>query len=458
MSKKATRITTNKLSKLYIGVISSVAFYPTLIAFGLFLLSILTLYLDERTPSRIFGNEVPIKNILAPNSVRSLLGAIGGGMISLMVFSFSMVMVILNQAASNYSPRLLPNMIEKKHHQVVLGVYLGTIAYTFVVLSSIQSEMFTFGVPTLSVTINALLGLICLGLFIYFINSISQIIQIGNIISDLYMNTLEGIRHEINEEVYIPPNELPDIEAWQLTYSPVSGYMDSIDHASLLSLASKLDIRLKICVPLGQFVNHLDPILLSSRSISKKECADIFHSLVFRHQENVSQNYIYGFKQLSEVATKALSPGINDPGTAIQALDRLTALFVERLKVTGFKIKTDKQGNLRIIYEPVHFQDLLYYSIGTIINYADNDLPVNHKLVQSLDAIARNDDKEQHTDIILSMLDDMVTHYMRKFVTLSDQRSLSIRVQQMIRRYPKHPTTGVIQNKIAEVLPLNTAW
>ncbi|MEK6476455.1 DUF2254 domain-containing protein [Catalinimonas sp. 4WD22] len=454
MPNKSTRISTNKLSKFYLGVISSVAFYPTMIALGLLMLSIVALYIDERTPSTIFGNEIPIKNVLAPDSVRSLLGAIGGGMISLMVFSFSMVMVILNQAASNYSPRLLPNMIERKHHQVVLGFYLGTIAYTFVVLSSIQSRMYTFGVPTLSVAINALLCLVCLGLFISFINNISQIIQIGNIIGSLHTSTLKGITHEINEEVYIPPHQLPDVKGWHLTISPISGYLDSIDHASLLKLASKLGVMLKICVPLGRFVNQGDPILLSSSPIHEKERAQVFRKMVFRHQENVSQNYIYGFKQLTEVAVKALSPGINDPGTAIQALDRLTDLFVVRMSVSGLKIKTDKQGNLRVIYEPVYFQDLLYFSIGTIINYADNDLPVNHKLIQVLGAIARNDDERQHTDIILSMLDDLVTHFMGKFTTTSDRYSLSLQTQQIIKQYPKHPTTLLIQNRIAEVIPL----
>lgn len=455
MPKKTTKVSTNKLTRFYLGVISSVAFYPTLIAFGLFLLSILTLYIDERTPSRIFGNEIPIKNILAPDSVRSLLGAIAGGMISLMVFSFSMVMVILSQTSSNYSPRLLPNLIEKKHYQIVLGIYLGTIAYTFVILSSIQSLMYTFGVPTLSVTINAFLSLICLGLFISFINSISQIIQIGNIINDLHKSTTKGIEEEISKEVHIPSHQLPDMERWSVTYSPLSGYLDNIDHASLLKVVCKLDITLKVCVPLGQFVNHRDPILLSSRPISEEERNALFQKMVFRHQENVSLNYIYGFKQLTEIATKALSPGVNDPGTAIQALDRLTDLFVIRMKISGFKINTDKEENLRVIYEPVHFQDLLYFTLGTIINYADNDLPVNHKLIQALEAIARNDEKEQHTDIILSMLDDLVTHFMRKFITNSDKRSLSIQTEHAIKRYPKHPTTLAIRNKIAEVVPFS---
>jgi uncharacterized membrane protein len=452
MLKKATKALTNKLTKLYLRLISSVAFYPTIIAFGLFFLALLSLYVDQQTPSRIFGNEIPIKNILAPSSVRALLAGIAGGMISLMVFSFSMVMVILNQTSSSYSPRLLPNLIEKRHHQVVLGFYLGTILYTFIVLSSIQSRMYTFGVPSLSVTINALLSIICLGLFISFINNISQIIQIGNIVRDLHTKTLRGLQYEIDREVYVPPEQLPDTEKWPVIYSSISGYLDSVDHGYLLRACSEMDIKVRFCLTLGQFVNRRDPLFCCSRPLSDKEKARLLRALVFRHQENVSQNYVYGFKQLSEIATRAISPGINDPGTALQALDRLTDLFIVRSELSGYKIKTDEHGTLRIIFLPVRFRDLMYFCLGTIINYADNDLPVNHKLVQSLDAIARNDLQKRHSDIILSLLDDLLTHFMQKFTTETDKKSLGRGVLKVTSHYPRLPASLSIQHKVGNLL------
>lgn len=452
MLKKAVKISTNKLIKLYLRIISSIAFYPTLIALSLFGLSLLTLYIDNRSPDEPLSINITIKNILDPDSTRSLLGAIAGGMISLMVFSFSMVMVILNQTASNYSARLLPSLVRKRHHQIVLGFYLGTIAYTFVILSSIQSEMYPFGVPSLSVVTNVILSFVCLGLFISFINEISQNIQVGNIISELHLNTLRGIKYEMKREVYIPPHQLPDMTSWYTIHSPLSGYINSIDDASITKVAQDLDITLKVCVPIGQFVNHRDILLEVSRSLSEKECGKVFGTIVFLHQENVLQNYVYGFKQLSEIATKALSPGINDPGTALQALDRLADLFVIRMQVSGYKIKTDKQKKLRVIFEGVHFDELLYFCLGTITNYAAGDLPVNHKLIQVLGAIAHNDEEGRHTDIILRMLDDLVTHFMNEFSTHSDKYSLSKKVNYIIVQYPDHPTSLAISHKITETL------
>ena len=451
MTKKTVKVSTNWLKKFYLGVVTSIAFIPTVIALALLFLSFLVIFIDQRSPDRLFGNEVPFKNILYPASARSLLGAIAGGMISLMVFSFSMIMVILNQTASSYSPRLLPDLVERRHHQVVMGVYLGTIAYTFVVLSSVQSAMYPFGVPTLSVTVNAVLAFACLGLFISFINQVSKSIQIGNIISDLHEEATQGLEDQMDKYTYVPEHTLPATDHWTSVPSPISGYLNSIDHKSMVQIAHDMDITCRLSVPIGQFLNVQDPLLLTNRPVSEDERDELMRPMVFRHQENVDQNYVYGFKHLTEIATRALSPGINDPGTALQVLDRLGDLFITQLQLHGFRIEQDKDQSLRLIYQPVLFRDLLYFCFGTIINYAENDLPVNHKLIQTLSAINRNDEGNHHTDIILSLLHDITVHFMSNFISDADKWSLSKQIRPIIDCYPEHPASLAIRNKIGGI-------
>ncbi|WKN32734.1 DUF2254 domain-containing protein [Porifericola rhodea] len=438
MLKKAAITSTNTIVKLYLNIISSIAFYPTFISVGLFLLSLLTLYTDQRTPDELLGRAIDIKNVLAPDSVRTLLGTIAGGMISLMVFSFSMVMVVLNQTSSSYSPRLLPTLVKKKHHQIVMGFYIGTIAYSFMVLSSIESLMYTFQVPSLSVIVNVLLSIICLALFISFINRISQDIQIGNIINELYQATVKGIEYEIEHEVYVPDSELPDMAQWSAVKSLISGYLDTIDDKRLIRTAKNMDVVLKICIPIGQFVNRKDVLLLSSRQLSETEQQKLFETMIFRHQENISENYLYGFKQLSEVAIKALSPGINDPGTALQALDRLTDLFVLRTSVYGLKIKVDDANGLRLIYQPAHFSLLIYYCMSTIMNYADKAVPVYSKLIQMFSALLQNDEYERYTDNIMALVNDLLIHINNKLTTLHDRQVLNEQIRKLVVAYPEH--------------------
>lgn len=107
---------------------------------------------------------------------RLILGTLVASTISLMVFSFSMVMVVLNQASSNLSPRLLPGLITVKDNQVVLGFYLGTVCYCLMLILNIHPNAETARIPAFGILIGMCLGLSCLGFFTYFIHWISQAI------------------------------------------------------------------------------------------------------------------------------------------------------------------------------------------------------------------------------------------------------------------------------------------
>ncbi|MEJ2585052.1 MAG: DUF2254 family protein, partial [Robiginitalea sp.] len=132
----------NKLIALYHAIISSIAFYPSLIATGLFLLSLGFLWLEGSTGlGKGVSSNLPFLISKDSSTVRVLLSTLIGGVISLTVFSFSMVMIVLNQASSNFSPRLLPGLISDKRNQVVLGMYIGTILFNLIILINLPAEV-----------------------------------------------------------------------------------------------------------------------------------------------------------------------------------------------------------------------------------------------------------------------------------------------------------------------------
>lgn len=457
MLKKIFRVSAHQTARLYFNVTHSIAFYPTLIAVGLFFLSLCTLYLDERSPGLLLGYEISIKNIIYPDSARTLLGAIAGGMISLTVFSFSMVMVILSQTSSNYSPRLLPNLVGQRSKQVVMGFFIGTIAYTFVILTSIDSKFYAFGVPSLSIIITCLLSLLCLGLFVTFINEVSQDIQIGNIINHVYRDTLRSLRHEIEQETYVPAHTLPDTTHWTAVHSSLSGgYLNEISQRALLRATRQYDVVLKMVVPLGQFINRRDRLFLASRPLKEEEQKEIIDTFVFRHQEEISQQYGYGFKHLTEVALKALSPGINDPGTAIQAIDRLTDLLVECLALRGHRILTDKDNELRFVYEPVHYDKILYFSVNAISEYGKADLTVMLKLLVLLQTILQNDTDREHTDTVMTLLNDLIEEFAQNFRNKSDRKILVKQAEAVLDKRPGLSQAPLIRNQLSTLLSSNT--
>ncbi len=440
----------NFFHTLYLNTVSSIAFIPTLLGTGLFLLSLFTLYLDQETPDRLFGYGIDVKNILDPNSARALLGAIIGGMISLMVFSFSMVMVVLSQISSNFSPRVLPSLIGRRFHQIILGFYLGTIVYTFVILSATRSKIYAFEVPSLSTVIAGLLSLICLALFISFVQSISGHIQIGNIIHSIYEDTFKSLTHEVEEETYIPAHQLPDTTSWVSIVTPISGYFHSINEGAFLRRTAAMDVTLRMRVPLGTFVHHGDVIFLASRSLTTEEQQKIFSTFVFRHQELISENYLYGFKQLTEIAVKALSPGINDPGTAIQAMDWMTDLMVFRMKFSGFRILVDGQDKLRMIQQPVPVEEIFYFSVSTIRNYVSNDIPVLHKLLILIKVMMQNDQEHRYTAMLLTALSDLVEQFTPDIISTSDKKRLTRAVAAIIAMVPGQPENQEVIHKLQQ--------
>lgn len=445
----AKRVNTNLFYKLYLNVVSSIALGTTIISVAIFGLSLVTLSIDESSPENLAIYKDSAKDLINPDSARSLLSAIAGGMITLMVFTFTMFMVVLNQISSNYSPRVLPSLIRRRFHQIIMGFYLGTIAYTFMVLSSVESEVYEFDVPILSIIINAVLTFVSLAFFVIFIQSISQNIQIGEIINKIYREAHKSLDREVMNKNRMSAQELPDINQWETVYSQISGYLDDIDESLLVKKSGSIDITIKLLIPIGGFVNQRDAFFRVNRKLSDTEQEEILHAFVFRYQEIVKQNYVYGFKQLTEIAVKALSPGINDPGTAIQAIDRLTDLFVVSLKLSGFPILTDKHEKLRFIYQPASLQDIFYFSFSSIKNYAGSDIVVTSKLLLMIKTLAQNDQEGKLTDLLINSISDAIEQFSPDFRSSSDRKKFVQLIQQLSSMYSNHSRSKEILQKLA---------
>ncbi len=171
----------NRIVTFYHTISSKIAFFPTLIAFGGLVLAFLMIYFESKGISIKMLKIFPQLAIENGDTALSIINVCIGGLISLMVFSFSMVMLLLSQASSNYSPRLLPGLISDKKHQIILGIYLGTIIYNIFTLFSIEPSEEKYSLPGLSILLGIAATIFCLALFIYFIHNISQSIQINNI-------------------------------------------------------------------------------------------------------------------------------------------------------------------------------------------------------------------------------------------------------------------------------------
>ncbi len=371
---------TNRLFRLYHRVTGSIAFYPTLIAVGLASLCVVTIVL-EMTWLQPYKEDLDLGLVKNADNARLILGTLVGGIISLMVFSFSMVMVVLNSAASSLSPRVIPALISSRSHQVVLGVYLGTIINSLMLISTIQ-EGDDINVPSLGIFLALGLAVICLCLFVYFIRSISLSIQVDFILNRVYKQTLAQLRTRRRQLQDSHGPAWPDDAQWSVVRARRSGYFKALNVTAAHDVLDDHDARMTVQVHYGFFVMPGHPLMRIERELDDDCTNRLLDCFDFYVEEYAHRHFFFGFKQIVEIAVRALSPGINDPGTAIKAIDMLSVLLAERMEMPDHEV-AHAQDRPRIFIRELNLHQLLQMTFGPQRRYGADDLQVLQALLQA---------------------------------------------------------------------------
>ncbi|MCF4101319.1 DUF2254 domain-containing protein [Gillisia sp. M10.2A] len=369
----------NRTLSFFNIVQSKIAFYPTVFAFFGMFFAFFMMYLESLGVSKYLVENLPLLVVDNGDTALTILSALISGLISMVVFSFSMVMLLLSQASSNYSPRLLPGLISDKTHQIILGVYLATILYCIFVLFSIQPTGDKYQIPGFSVLLGIIFTVICLGAFIYFIHNISQSIQINNILDKIFVLAKERINELIEVENDQSP-EFPNTTDWFKYHTESSGYLQNISYTNLLDICKKEETKLHILPVKGIFVLNGIPLFRSEKELEKTTIKRILSNFNFARAELVADNYTLAFKQITEIIVKAMSPGINDPGTALNGIDYLTELFSVRMKKKDANI-VSRDGTSYIKLNTISFEELTYNVMASIRTYCKHDIILVQKLL-----------------------------------------------------------------------------
>ena len=398
----------SSLSRLYYRIRYSIGFYPAIIATAYFAFALIIVAL----PSSVFWSSLePFFewiNIPKVLNDKAVLSALITGIISFTALSFAMVMVVLSNVATTFSPKLVLGLVTEKAHQIVLGNYIGAILYCLTLLlmvSNTKSHQF----HDLAIIFAAAMGIWCLVLFIYFIHNISISVQISSIVEEIYNETKKelykrqkadetGERHGQSsiEEKILPRYIFP---------SRTSGYLQRINTDDLVKIAGKHDLVIRIHPHLGDFVVEDSPFMSCTKNhddIDSTVQDSIYDKFTFFSGEKIEINQRYGFTQLMEIAIKALSPGINDPGTASICIDYLTDLLVLWNRLDHSDVYYDENQNPRLIVKSLSFETLFSICIGPIRRYGRADLLIANKLLQSFKTLSHFDGKEKRYKRLLN--------------------------------------------------------
>lgn len=384
------------LRKNYNKTINSIAFLPAIISFGFFLLAILMLEIDFSETGKQIKSQLSWLSLRDASTARTILTTIGAGIISLTVFSFSMVMILLNQAASQMSNRMLDSMIGNRFQQIVLGFYIGTIVYSLFLLSTIRDITSGIYVPALSIYLLLLLTVIDIFLFIYFLHYVTQSVKFETIIKRVHKQTLHTLQHHCCPEK--SSTFTPDEQRAQTIYMPSSNYYQGFNKQSLISFAEKHDVLVQMLHSAGAYLLEGSPLLVvfGDKKLHKEDIDELMIAIDLYGGQPIDKNAYYGYHQLAEVAIKALSPGINDPETAVLSIHALADLFRFRLYNYLPLAIAGEDGVIRIAVKQFSFAELFAECFYPIWNYGKGDWYIQDALLQMMEQLIACDVRKEN--------------------------------------------------------------
>jgi uncharacterized membrane protein len=344
-------------------------------------------------------------------SARIILSTIAGAMLGVASIVFSITLVALSLASSQFGPRLMRNFMHDRLNQVVLGTYIATFIFSLLVLRTVKSEGTDDFVPNISILFTLLISIGSIILLVIFIHHISMGIQADQIISNIYENLDKSLHKHF-------PVEMPESEttnngevleklknSMTVYLSPrndLDGYLQTIHEGGLMEVAVEHDLLLVYKIRPGDFlVRNTELVSVYGRKeFDEKMKTRIIENFVVGQKRTPLSDPVFAIHQMVEISSRALSPGINDPFTAITVIDKLTAAMCYLTQATfpsGFHY--DDEGNLRIVSRPFTFTGMLDASFNQIRQYGADSPSVLIKLMEALLTLfgfARNSEQAEN--------------------------------------------------------------
>ncbi|MBW3656067.1 MAG: DUF2254 domain-containing protein, partial [Gemmatimonadetes bacterium] len=326
---------------------------------------------------------------------RGVLSAIAGGLITVTGVAFSVTIVALQLASSQFTPRVLRNFTADRTNRVVLGVLIGTFTYTVLVLRVVRSEFADYDafVPRIAVSVAVLLVLVSIGFLITFINHAARSIDVSVILDRVARQAVDQVERLFPVQVGDPPTA-PAADEDPLDGTPArvpalqSGYLQAVDGNSLLKLDAGAPLVVRMETRIGTFVlpgETLASVWPAARADERIRDA-IHRAFIVGPERTPNQDVEFGLLEMADIAVKALSPGINDPTTAFLCIDRLSQVLAALARRDPPPDLRTGDGRVRFIAVHTTFDRAVGLSFDQIRHFGQDNPAVLRKL---LDAVTR---------------------------------------------------------------------
>jgi uncharacterized membrane protein len=388
-------------------VLASLWFVPACFAVAAIVLSRATIVLDhtyhfDREPGMLLGDAATM-TVVASTIAAAMLTFLG------VVFTTTLVAVQL--ASSQYSPRIVRLFVRSRLTQFTLGTVLATFVFALHALIEIR-QSHRAEVPTLTIGLTYLLVTATIVMFIAFLHGMVRLLRVQYLVR----LTADASRPVV-EQAFPPPAVYADAAAPVPAPTPRAVHLapdtrgrhhphvlQAVDLGGLAALAARHDAWIELCVPVGASVGSRTAVArVHGADPAGPGDAEIREHLLFGHERSLLQDPGFGLRQLVDIASRALSPAVNDPTTAVQALHRITdllACIADRPDPTGWY--TDANGAVRLLVPGPDFERLARLGLTELLVYGADAPQVTRALAAAYDEIAAVA-SPVHTAVIAAM-------------------------------------------------------
>jgi len=320
--------------------------------------------------------------VVGPDSARALLAALSSSMLTFIVFVFSILLVAVQLASAQLTPRIISLVYRRPVLKFSLTFFVFAFTYTLSALSRIEDS-----VPQISLWVAVYSSVICIGLFVYMIDHtgkslrpVSVLTLVGNqgqkVIREVYPRPVAGTEDTPTNVALLHQGDVSRTVA-----SGRTGAVLAFDVTGLVELARRADCLIELIPQVGDFVTRGDPLFRLHRGGEAMTDRQLRESVAIGPERTMQQDPAFAFRIVVDIASKALSPAINDPTTGVLALDQIHRLL---RTVAGRQLDTgrvnDGAGKLRLAYRTPDWEDFVSLSVTEIRHFGRESIQIVRRM------------------------------------------------------------------------------
>ncbi len=368
-------------------------------------------------------------------AAQGMLGAMAGGMITFTGFVFSILLLAVQFGSSQFSPRMLRRFLRDPTTKIALGMFMATFIYALLVLRTIEPRNNQNFVPDDSISIAIMMLLLSMLIFLRLISRTTQGLRVAAVLKDLGRDGAKVIGNVYPQRGTDPdPREVTatlGATTATVAYHGEPGILQSIDRGGLVAIAAAAGVTLELVTPVGDLVIAGAPLFAVHGDGEVDEEA-LQRSVAVGDERTMKQDPAFAFRLLADISSKALSPGVNDPTTTVQALDQIEILLVKLSdrRLTPGELRDD-DGAVRVVYPTPSWTDFLSIALDETRLFGEGSVQVARRLQALLEDLRANvpTDRRAAVDAQLAMLESSIG---RGFSEDADRRAAGTRDRQGI--------------------------